>query len=403
MSVLLPPIAVSSVLREAVTLKSEELVSAKAAFKERYDGNTDVVEKDAITRLDELLERIKQLDPYLECDDDLQLLTRIVEQARNDRSISEEKLLRLEGDLKDKLSKSACRLEVSELHVDLLKEALEKGNNETSLADKMESAALEDEFEMVEGGLEDVLDKFEKHTFTAKDVDVDAMEQYLASLFDNTAAQDQLNRLREDIEAYGEDVLTGHEEVDQDIVQWCIADLVKNELVSDDKKKILQGYLQSPIALRELTDTMNVKSVRHWKWRGAEKGLPVIARMNAGGKYCIAVEEDVVDMLFLHSLAMGWSMKLKECLKEAISFKGVWPGNKPLTIDELEKRECRSFNILLENIILTRYLRLSPDIETIANEVMLNMPSSPAPHASNAPDASNANADDAPPSRHASP
>jgi len=342
MSVLPPPIAVSTVLRETVTLKAEELASAKATFKGRYDDNAEVNTggKDTLSRLNEQLERIKSLDPYLERDDDLRLLARYVEQARDDRSVSEDKLLRLEKDLKDKLVEHTCRLEVSELHVDLLKEAIDKGDETTSLADKMEKAALEDEFEMVEGGLEDVLDKFEKHTFTTKEVHIEAVEEYLNNLFDNTAAQEQLRRLRQGLETYGEDVMTGQEEVDEDMVQWCIADLVKNELVSDEKKKTLQGYLQSPIALREITGTLNMKSVRHWQCRGADKGLPVTARMNGEGKYCIAVEEEIVDMLFLHSLAVGWSVKLRECLKEAVSFKGVWPGNKLLTPDELEQREC---------------------------------------------------------------
>ena len=65
MSVLPPPIAVSTVLRETVTLKAEELASAKATFKGRYDDNAEVNTggKDTLSRLNEQLERIKSLDP----------------------------------------------------------------------------------------------------------------------------------------------------------------------------------------------------------------------------------------------------------------------------------------------------------------------------------------------------
>src|SRR5262245_40210446 len=119
MTISFPPITVSPVLREAAELKIEELNRAKAAFKERYDDNndTEAAGDDVLKRLNVLLERIKKLDPYLEKDDDLPILTRFVEQAQNDRSISQTKLLRVENDLLDKLEQHSNRLEVSSLHV----------------------------------------------------------------------------------------------------------------------------------------------------------------------------------------------------------------------------------------------------------------------------------------------
>jgi hypothetical protein len=184
------------------------------------------------------------------------------------------------------------------------------------------------------------LEEFEKDTFTAKDVDTAGIEEYLASLFDNRGAQNKLQRIRRDMESYGEDLMEFNGEVEEETLQWCIVDLIKNELISDEKKKTLQGYLQSPMALSELAGLLKMKSIQHWKWRGAEKGLPVTARMNGEGKYCIVVEEDIIDMLFLHTLAVGWSMKLRECLSAAVSHPGVWPGPNPLSPDEFDKREC---------------------------------------------------------------
>ncbi|KAF2243813.1 hypothetical protein BU26DRAFT_523389 [Trematosphaeria pertusa] len=341
MSPSVSPLVVSPILREAAELKIEELNRTKAALKNRYEDNPAVAAAgdDTLKRLEALLDQIKKFDPYLERDDDLPLLSRYVEQAKDDRSVSQAKLLRFEKELREKLAKHANRLEVSSLHVDLLKEALSAEVSLPSMAAKLEKAALDDEFELVEGELEAVYETFEKNTFASKHVDTKAMEEYLSGLFDNSAAEEQLDKLREHIGDYGKDVMEGSEEVDGEIVEWCIVDLLRNGLLSDEKTKTLRGYLQNPIAIRELTSTLNMKSVRHWNWRNYEKGLAVTARQNADGKYCITVEEDIIDMLFLHSLAVGWSMKFKECLKDLISYKGVWPGNALLSNEELDKRE----------------------------------------------------------------
>jgi hypothetical protein len=161
MSSLLHPIAISPVVREAVALKAEELATAKAAFNKRHETvenkrdeavDSTTASPNILDRLNALIERVKTLDSYLERDDDLQLLSRFVEQARDDRSMSEDKLLRLEKDLKDKVDKYGRRLEVSELHVELLKEALEKADDELSLEERMKRTTLEEGFEMVDDG-----------------------------------------------------------------------------------------------------------------------------------------------------------------------------------------------------------------------------------------------------------
>jgi hypothetical protein len=153
MSSLLHPIAISPVVREAVALKAEELATAKAAFNKRHEAvDSTTASPNILDRLNALIERVKTLDSYLERDDDLQLLSRFVEQARDDRSMSEDKLLRLEKDLKDKVDKYGRRLEVSELHVELLKEALEKADDELSLEERMKRTTLEEGFEMVDDG-----------------------------------------------------------------------------------------------------------------------------------------------------------------------------------------------------------------------------------------------------------
>ncbi|KAF2468596.1 uncharacterized protein BDR25DRAFT_304987 [Lindgomyces ingoldianus] len=341
MTSFVPPI-ISPVLKEAAELKIEELNRVKTSFKSRYYANPNILAAgpDTLKRVDALLEEIKKLDPYLENDDDLARLARYVEQGKNDRSISQAKLQKLEKQLLDKLAIHAHRLDVSSLHVDLLREAMYPNDSPEAVSAKLEKATMEDEFEFLEEGeLETAFEKFEKNTFASKQVDVEALEKYLSGLFQDNGGNQALERLREDIGDYGDDVMNGPDELDDETLEWCINDLIHNGLLSDERRKTLQGYLQSPIVLRELKSTLNAKSIRHWTWRNVDKGLPVTARKNSEGNYCITVEEEIIDMLFLHTLAIGWSCKLRGSLKDLVSNPCVWVRSIGPLPSEMNKRE----------------------------------------------------------------
>ncbi|KAH7384488.1 hypothetical protein BKA66DRAFT_441064 [Pyrenochaeta sp. MPI-SDFR-AT-0127] len=335
----LPPFTITPALKGAADIKIKELNRVKESFKRRYHLNARLsAETSAVKRVSELLEDIKKFDSYLENDDDLSIMTRYIEQAHDDKSISEAKLLRFEEQLWNKLNKHLNRMEVSMLHVDLMKEVIEAESATESAAAKLKKAALEDDFEMVENELEELLERFEKETFTAKEVDVNTIETYLSDVIAGGRGETALECLRTDMRLYGEQLMDGRTEADQDGLMWVIMDLLKNDLISVEKKKILESYLQSPIALRELVATINMKSFRHWVYNNEHEGLPVTARQNSDGEYCITVEEDVIDMLFLHCTAIGWASKLKECLVEYARNSMAF-ASKFITPDEMNKRE----------------------------------------------------------------
>lgn len=338
-----PPPTVPQMLKEAAKLKIDELHHAKDLFVSRlYAGAAaSAGEGPVLERLNHLLDWIKEQDPYLEHDNDLSILTRLVTQAQYDQSISEPMLLKLSGELVQKMKKHARRLEISAMHAELLKEVLDAAQSGVFLIGKgLEYATLDDDFEVVEKELEYVLDDFEKNAFGAINVDVIALEHYLDNLFASEFSRDMLQRMRSVMRNFGFNTTLGYEEVDENTVKWCIEDLLTNPLLSDEKRITFQGYLQSDLALRELTGTLNAKSIRHWNYRHVEQGLPVTARQNAEGRYCITVEEDIVDTLFLHTVAISWSMKFKNVMRETLSCKETWGASvgNPLSAAEYDAR-----------------------------------------------------------------
>jgi hypothetical protein len=328
-------LSTSPMFKGAAELKFNELNQAKDAFKRRYHSDAArVTDKDIATRVKDLLEDITKLNPELEDDDDLDVIARYVELASDGRSVSRCKLLKFEQHIRAKLEKRLHRLDVSTLHVELLKEVLDAGDKIASVAAKLDDTELDDDFEVVETEFDELLERFENETFLAKEVEVEAIETYLSSIMAKTRG---LEDIRSDLATFRDEIADNGLEIGQDFLIWCIEDLLKNAVIGDEKKKTLEGYLQSPIALRELASILETKSVRHWEYKDADKGLPVTVLQNPEGKSCIAIEESIIDMLFLTCMGIGWAMKLKSSLSQFARYR-ISPRSAGCTVAEMNKR-----------------------------------------------------------------
>lgn len=318
-----PPFTMTPMLRAAAELRIEEFESAKSSFIQRYRLDQKCNSRaDILETISKLLEEINLNNSDLQNDDhdfDIENLTRFVSLAKDDLSISDQKLLTFRDQVRDGLDKRLNRMDVASLHISLMRESMNVAHSNNPAIAANHNATSYDDFELVESEREDVMEQFESDAFTAKPVDATSIETFLSSLFEDKVDSHALEQLRRDMNSYGAELMAEGLETDQDSLMWTIVDLLKNNLVDPDKKKVLEDYLQSPIALRELVATLNMKTYRQWNFRSAHDGLPTVARRNDDGQYCVVVEEDLIDMLFLHGTAMGWASKLKECLKQLVS------------------------------------------------------------------------------------
>lgn len=336
------PMTVAPPLREVAELKVEHFNQLKENFKARYGIGSPPPASDKLhERITTLIKNIEQFDTYLADDDDLSIIARHVEN-RHDSSMSREKLLSLEMQIMEKLHKQLNRFDTTSLHLDLMKEAMESGKTESSSRSGLNALSLGDDFEFVEEGLEALWEKFEAESFTSKSVDVEALEAYLTGLMEGNGSSADLEELRDDLRRYGEDILNGEIEIEEFELEWCIMDLLKNDLIGADKKKTLEGYIQSQVAMKELLGMLNMTSIRQWRWKRTGKGLPVAARKDVKDQYHIAVEEDLVDTLFLHCVAIGWAQKLKACFSDFVRYMDR---NKER---EMSLAECKEQEFFLE-------------------------------------------------------
>ncbi|OCK90807.1 uncharacterized protein K441DRAFT_577843 [Cenococcum geophilum 1.58] len=342
----------SSGLRGTTELKIDELERMRRSYEQRKAELLAEAEgagsaaKDQRARVSTLLSGVKKLDPSSENDDDLTNMSRWLDQAGYDRSISTAKLGSFEKTLRLKLEYQSRRLELADLHAQLLEEWIRQTvSSRNSLSTKLDKVILdqEDEFEVVEEGqIPQLREKFESIAFTPLETDAEEIDRHLLSFFPGENGTRALEELRENMKEYGDDSLGGMKIFTDETLQYSIKDLLQNELLSDEKRTILQDYQQSPVVLREIASTLNMKfsDIRNWKWRSPEKGLRVEARQNSDGIFCMTAEEDLLETLFLQGIGVSWSIVVKGCLKGFIKKEDrVWKRTERPSLDELDKRD----------------------------------------------------------------
>ncbi|KAH6632970.1 hypothetical protein C7974DRAFT_357101 [Boeremia exigua] len=331
------PMSIASPLREVSELKISEFDQLKQDFKARYGiGTPQSTNVTVRERIATLIDNIIKFDSYLNEDEELTIMADHVEQTGDDDYMSDDQLLKFEQKILKKLHKRMNRYDATSLHLHMMREAM-TGTDKMATSG-LDAFSFDDDFEVVDNRLENVWDKFEAEAFTAKDVDTEALEIYLKSLMDDKSTKHPLSRLRDRMDEYGQELLEGEADIDESDLEYCIMDLLKNDLIDKKKKKVLESYLQSGVALKELIGVLNMKSLKTWDWKQAAKGLPVTARLDSEGQYHVTIEEDLVDMLFLHCTAIGWAQKLKDCFNDFFRFVDA-TYKRELTIDDSKERE----------------------------------------------------------------
>lgn len=334
----MPSFAITPIVRQAIELRLEELEHTKQSFEQRYLLDAKQSEEPSvIRRIERLLEDIENLDPKFDKEDGIwtsETTKRCIEQARDGGIVTENKLLKLEKALLDKLSRFRNRMEVSCLHSRLMKEAIDE-YTDTTVTKLLEDMAVEDDFEVIDDDREDALKDFERTCSQQTTVDSSSIDEYLSGLF--AGEEDHLQAIRNGMRAYGSDLSNRNIEVDQETLKWIITDLIRSECISQERKETLINYLQSPDALLEVTAILNMRGYREWNYKNAELGLPVDTRKTIHGQHYVNVEVEIIDMLFLHCCAIRWATKLNECLRDYVNKSKAFQV-APLTRADADRR-----------------------------------------------------------------
>jgi len=285
----------SQKLQSITDIKLRELQKQRKSFFSRKDALIAQVDE-AVSEQDkirELLRGIVKLHPSnpekplgefkdweldeVSGDSTLSSIRRFVDQSQYDPSIPTSMLVRFKTQLNEMMEKSSQKLDYADRYSRLLTEWL--GSDAASVAETADNASSDGEFEVIERQqerLQQLSEKFESVVFSPADVDTNAIQELLASLFEDEGAEKALEQLRRRIPGFGKRLASDPKPFTKPVLEWCIRGLLQSDLLSDQKKTTLEDFMKDKVFLAEIIDVLNMRYVdlESWSW-DADEGIPV--------------------------------------------------------------------------------------------------------------------------------
>ena len=208
-------------------------------------------------------------------------IARWLEQSAFDPSVSESKLLVYEKLLRSGLDRGSRLLDLAHLYSRLLTEWIGTPASEGSEADILDKSDSDETFEVVEDSqkarLQQLRDKFTQVVFEPLETDEVGIDNYLRQLFQGHHGERALERIRGEVSSLGKSMRGELFRIDDQSLKWCIKALLKNQLLSDEKKASLNDFLKDDAVLNEIRDVLNMRyrDLDTWDWNLGEDGMPV--------------------------------------------------------------------------------------------------------------------------------
>jgi hypothetical protein len=338
--------ALSRTLKSITVSKIVELEKQRKSFATRKKEILEAAEKAELNKrrkVLELLQQVEKLDLPSSSGVSLHNMKRWLHQSQFDDSIPEGMLEGFDERLRSQLDVQTRRLDLADLYSRLLREWLNSSNSEaeTDLAVD-DTMSLDGSFELVDKDrLRSLCEKFEAVVFSPLDSNEVQIDNYLASLFDGDYGAKALERLRNKTGEMAQIMLKNTSPFDDQSLRWCLKGLLANDLLSDEKKTILQEFLQDEVARGEICDVLNMKyrqGIHNWSWDAGDEGMLVEPRRQLNGKWRIMMDEDVLQAIFLHYVGVTWSVAMKTILSELLRYTRLWKQKTNVPQEETDKR-----------------------------------------------------------------
>ncbi|KAM0232847.1 hypothetical protein ACHAP5_010612 [Fusarium lateritium] len=337
-------LALSQTLGGITHTKISELGKQRTIYEARKDkvlGQANE-ESDRVTRINLLLEGVKNLNPEAFKSPAVENIKHWLSQSKYDVSVPNEFMQSHEDLLRSHLEVPSRKLALGHLYARLITEWMS-----SSVSGR--PASEEESFEVLDRQkerLQQLCDKFERVVFEPLETDEDLIGFSLYGLFygkkDEESAK-SFTELRDTIGNSCRQIFGQKAPFDSMTLKWCINGLLAEDLLSDEKQAILGDFLEKPVVLNEIADVLNMRfsNIDSWEWDAGEHGIPVLPRQQLNGKYRIWMDEDVLQAILIHYVGIRCCVDLKAALITFInSPKSIWKwhtGPEP-SRDEIHRR-----------------------------------------------------------------
>lgn len=325
----------SQTLQSITTTKKREQDKRRTIFEARKAKLLEAVNASGgqRTRLDTLLSGFQDLffnnKSVQHVDNEhkksVQDMKRYFEQSKHDPSISLHILRRFETRMREKLDQESERFKFADLYYRLLAEWTTADSKPIAESER-KSKQLDGSFEHVQKyTLQNLKEKFSKVVFEPLDTDEVEIDAYLSSLFEDEYAEGLLKRLRDRANMFATEFKSRAHPFNAIILKKCIRALLTNDLLNDDAKATMSEFSTNDVVLGEIADVLNLRfsNIDNWSWE-ADEGMYYEPRRQTNGKYRIMMDQDILQAIFLHYIAVSWSAYLKEEFKLLANDDKFW-------------------------------------------------------------------------------
>lgn len=170
---------------------------------------------------------------------------------------------------------------------------------------------------------------------TPSETDEVEIDNCLNSLFEDEYAEVKLSHIRTKVARFAAQFKQRANPFDPEVLKQCIRALLTNDLLNNDAKATLSEFSTNDVVLLEIADVLNLRFFDLDK----EEGMYYEPRKQANGKYRIMMDQDILQALFLHCIAVSWSEMLKQKFSKLANNDKFWrTENKP---SKLQNRVVR--------------------------------------------------------------
>jgi hypothetical protein len=181
--------------------------------------------------------------------------------------------------------------------------------------------------------------QWEDYVFNAHETDTTAIKIYLDKLFNSSKIiKEAFSTLTKSTKAFEKQMFeTVH--FDETSLKWVIKGILRSDLVTDEKRKVLRDFLGNDIVLQEIADVLNMRMSSLDKWKWDPQGTFVEQRRQLNGRYRFYHDEDLLQTILLRYIGVKWAVFFKNALERFQSTHGVWKASAaPITATDKHRQ-----------------------------------------------------------------
>ena len=332
----------SQTLSSITAIKLEELDLQRSNFENEKAELLRAVgdEPNQREKVRILLDRVEGLSSMGKLNDNplisLENVRQFLEQAQNDPSVSEKLQRDWQVKLERELDVNSLKYEYASLYGQLVNEWLSA--SDTAVDDSSDDGSNFEEIGRKEMHEQRV--KWEEYVFKPRITDPATIHSYLQRLFGATtpikSAYEELCRETKEFE----DELAGSVHFDESSLTWVIKGLLRSDLLTDVKRKVVKDFLNNKVVLAEVADVLNMRMRSLHKWKWDPEGTLVEQRRQVSGRYRFYHDEDLLQTILLRYIGVRWSVHFKRALANFYNAQDVWKSSSsPVPASERQRRE----------------------------------------------------------------